>query len=412
MARRFDDSRAIYTGGTQQNERIYSMCRKYLFLAILVVSLVGLSDAPAWPGFTWEEWQSTTGVTKPDVETAQAGRPELLDLLKNAPEDSSRFITISAWKRKSEKIKHALRVMNGSPKPIRFDQKPAEVLGEEALDGYRRIHLTVPGEEGDRIPAYVLVPDTPIGRRSPAMIVLHQTQAAGKAEAVGMTGDPEMAFAVELVKRGYVCIVPDAIGFGERIPEGGQPYDGAMELYKHHPDWSFFGKMVWENGRMVDYLSTRNDVDMERVGIIGHSHGAYGAIMTTLFDPRIALTVASCGFTTLRTDPHPERWSHLTPLMPRVGFYLDDIAQVPFDWHEVVACLAPRPFFNWATLNDDIFPETDNLASVYEQLGDLYSLYHMEHHFHGELVPGKHQFPKEGREKAYAWLDQRFGVER
>jgi hypothetical protein len=185
-----------------------------------------------------------------------------------------------------------------------------------------------------------------------------------------------------------------------------------MKLYERHPNWSFFGKMNWDVSRAVDYLQSRDDVDGARIGVIGHSHGAYGSIMAAIQEPRIALVVASCGFTTLRTDPRPDRWSHLTALMPRMGFYVDNVASAPLDWHEIVACIAPRPYFNWATLEDDIFPETANLAEVYKQLEDVYALYDEKENFHGELVPGKHRFPKEGREMAYGWIDNKFGVER
>jgi hypothetical protein len=95
-----------------------------------------------------------------------------------------------------------------------------------------------------------------------------------------------------------------------------------------------------------------------------------------------------------------------------MGFYVEDVASTPLDWHEIAACIAPRPYFNWATLEDDIFPETANLAEVYEQIRSVYALYGKESRFHGELVPGKHRFPKEGREMAYAWIDQQFGVKR
>lgn len=223
-----------------------------------------------------------------------------------------------------------------------------------------------------------------------------------------MIGDSSMAFAKELVERGMICIAPDAIGFGERIRPGGQPYDNSMEFYRKHPKWSFFGKMNWDVSRVIDYLETLDYIDTARIGIIGHSHGAYGSIMATVFDPRIGLCVASCGYTTLRTDPAANRWSHLTALLPRVGFYVDDIKQAPFDWHEIAACIAPRPYFNWATLNDDIFPETDNLADVYKQLEGVYALYGKPEDFTGMLVPGKHRFPPEGREAAYAWIEEHF----
>lgn len=380
-------------------------------LATLVAVAALAQAASAWPGFVWEDWQKATGVEKPVLDTAQAGRPDLLPLLSTAS-GAEKISTVPDWENKRDGIKATLAALLGEPGKIARAEGEAELSSSTPCEGYTRSHLLIPGEEGDPIPGYLLVPDRPVCAPAPVMIVLHQTQAPGKDEACGITGDKEMAFADELAKRGYLCVVPDAIGFGERIPKGEQPYHDAIKLYERHPGWSFFGKMDWDVSRVVDYLYTRQDVDQARIGIIGHSHGAYGSIMGAIHEPRIALVVASCGYTTLRTDPNPDRWSHLTALMPRMGFYVNDVASAPLDWHEITACIAPRPYFNWATLEDDIFPETANLAEVYTQLKSVYALYGKEERFHGELVPGKHRFPKEGREKAYNWIDTQFGVKR
>jgi hypothetical protein len=88
------------------------------------------------------------------------------------------------------------------------------------------------------------------------MIVLHQTVAQGKREVCGIEGDPEQALALELVERGFVCIAPDAIGFGERIPPGASPYHDSLKFFQKHPHWSFMGKMVWDVQKIVDYLET------------------------------------------------------------------------------------------------------------------------------------------------------------
>lgn len=379
----------------------------------VVATLTALAPvASAWPGFVWEDWQKTTGEQKPALATPQSGLKTLLPLLDVTADGTKKITTVDAWELKRDGITATLAVLLGEPTNIEQVDSDPGLSDPEACDGYARFHLNIPGERDDAIPAYLLLPAQPVSTPAPTMIVLHQTQAPGKDEACGIIGDHEMAFADELAKRGYICIVPDAIGFGERIPKGEQPYHDAMKLYTRHPRWSYFGKMNWDISRVVDYLQSRDDVDKTRIGIMGHSHGAYGSIMGAIHEPRIGLVVASCGFTTLRTDPRPDRWSHLTALMPRMGFYVDDVASTPLDWHELAACIAPRPYFNWATLEDDIFPETANLADVYQQIKGVYALYGKENQFHGELVPGKHRFPKEGREMAYAWIDQQFGVKR
>jgi hypothetical protein len=231
------------------------------------------------------------------------------------------------------------------------------------------------------------------------------------------------------------------------------------------------GKMVWDVSRCIDYIETLRQVDSGRIGCIGHSHGAYGTIFAAAFDPRIACAAASCGFTTLRTDPRPDRWSHLTPLLPPIGFYvpdaaaadrpdrtrsaserpdrtrgasarpggvhparqagetsapqqaarsaserqdgtrsaserLDAVKDIPFDWHEICSLIAPRPFLNWATLGDSIFPNTDNLRWVFGQLGEVYDLCGAKGRLAWKLAPGEHRFPTEAREWAYGWLEE------
>src|SRR5207245_7580000 len=128
-------------------------------------------------------------------------------------------------------------------------------------------------------------------------------------------------------------------------------------------------------GRVVDYLESLPFVDPHRIGSIGHSHGAYGTLFAAAFEPRIAVSVASCGFTTFRSDPNPERWSHSTALIPQLGNYLPDVASIPFDWQHVLALIAPRPLYVWYAMKDSIFPRTDNLDGLLKDVQRVYELY-------------------------------------
>ncbi|MCC6694705.1 MAG: dienelactone hydrolase family protein [Candidatus Hydrogenedentes bacterium] len=378
------------------------------FIPLFMLSTLFACSASAWEGFRWDTWREITGISALTLDSPQAGREDLLPLLETGAPGAGPIASQEEWERKRARIESVLSTLIGTPTNLAAPAPAAEVLGEEDLGAYTRRHLRIASEPDDTIPAYLLIPKEPIQSPCPTMIVLHQTQAPGKEEACGMTGDPNMAFAKELVERGYLCIAPDAVGFGERIPKGEQPYYGAHDFYRKHPQWSFFGKMIWDVQRVVDYLETLPEVDKGRIGCIGHSHGAYGTIMGSIFEPRIRVAVASCGFNTLRSDPSPNRWCHLTALLPRLGFYVDDVKTAPLDWHEIVACLAPRSYFNYATLSDDVFPNTENLASIYTQLTSVYALYGNADHFAGALVTGKHSFPPDSRQMVYHWIDRQF----
>lgn len=369
---------------------------------------VPASRIAAWEGHDWNQWRQVTTWQKPEQLTDQAGRRDLAPLLEDKAVSSDRKILLDDWQRRRDAYARTIQSILGAPSDLRKPVIEVQELGREELYGYSRRHLRIRAEPNDWIPAYLLVPKSLATERVPAMLCLHQTVAQGKEEPCGIKGDPELAFTVELVQRGYVCLAPDALGFGERIPAGSQPYHDSLAFYRKHPGWSFMGKMVWDVGRAIDYLETLPMVDPKRIGSIGHSHGAYGILFATAFEPRISAAVASCGFTTFRSDPHPERWSHLTALMPQLGFYLPDVASIPFDWQHVLALTAPRRLWIWYATQDAIFPRTENLDGLLRDVQRIYDICGAKDALAWEAFDGPHQFPRAAREKAYRWLEASF----
>ena len=366
------------------------------------------SVALAWEGHKWEEWKKVTTWTKPDIKCPQAGRKDLAALLAPDRPDGKPIDGIKAWEQRSAEIAAVVQRILGDPTNFKTEPPKVELIGEEVLDDHVRRHIRIRSEPDDWIPAYLLLPRKLGDKPLPAMICLHQTVAQGKDEPCGIKGDPELAFALQLVRRGFVCIAPDAIGFGERIPPGAKPYHDSIAFYRKHPGWSFMGKMIWDVSKVVDFLETLPFVDRLQIGSIGHSHGAYGTLFAAAFEPRISLAIASCGFTTLRGDPSPDRWSHRTALIPQLGLYLPDVASIPFDWQQICALIAPRPLFVWYATKDTIFPNTDNLEALFKDVRTVYGLYGAADDLAWRAFAGEHRFPDEGRSAAYGWLDQRF----
>lgn len=373
-----------------------------------VVLLGAASSANAWPGHDWQKWREITTWTRPDIKSDQTGHKEPVPVLSIGGQPGKSINEIKAWESRRTDMARTLQGILGEPTGLRPGPVAAETLSEETLPDHLRRRVRIRSEEDDWIPAYLLLPRDMSGAPRPAMICLHQTIAQGKEEPCGIKGSPDLAFALELVRRGFVCLAPDAIGFGERIPPGTQPYHDSLVFYRRHPGWSFMGKMVWDVARAVDYLETLNEVDRRQIGCIGHSHGAYGSIFAGALEPRISLAIASCGFTTLRADPTPERWSHLTPLIPQLGTYLPEVERIPFDWPQVLALMAPRPLFVWYATKDTIFPNTDNLDAVFKDISGAYRLYGAGRELTWKAFDGPHSFPETGRALAYDWLEGRF----
>src|SRR4051794_10606210 len=76
--------------------------------------------------------------------------------------------------------------------------------------GYRRSLIRYSGDEGDSIPAWLLMPD---GAGPFAAVLLHHQHHGqrhfGKSEVCGLVGDHLQAFGPALARRGIAVLAPD-----------------------------------------------------------------------------------------------------------------------------------------------------------------------------------------------------------
>jgi predicted dienelactone hydrolase len=163
-------------------------------------------------------------------------------------------------------------------------------------------------------------------------------------------------------------------------------------------------KAVWDNVRAVDLLESLPEVDPARVGVIGHSLGGHNAIFTAFHDRRLAAVVSSCGFTTFRKDDVPS-WTGPV-YMPRIKTeFGSDARRVPFDFHELVAGLAPRAFLAVAAEKDDDF-DVSGVRDVMAAAGGVYRLHGAADRLAAHYPAAGHSFPPAARAVAYDFLDR------
>jgi hypothetical protein len=280
--------------------------------------------------------------------------------------------------------------------PDSYERVPLEmkVVEETATEKYTRKKITYGSDLTSRVPAYLLVPRN-LKRGSPAMICLHDDTPLGKDEPVGLGGRDSMHYADELARRGYVCLVPDYPSFGEHTYDfkknAGRYASGAM-------------KAIWDNIRGIDLLETIPEVNSKRIGILGHGLGGQNALLTAVFDHRLAAVVTSCGFTTFPRykGGKLEDWADPRQI-PRIrDKYGNDPAKIPFDFAELLGTLAPRPVFIYAPLRDPVM-EVDGVKSAVKSAAAVYQFRKA-----GNQLTAVH--PDGGRDftpDAYKWLEQR-----
>ncbi len=284
--------------------------------------------------------------------------------------DLNKVKTSNEWKKARKEI--VTRIENVLGKfPEEKPELQVKVVDEESFDGYTRKRIEYFVDEWERPSAWFFVPDGE--DEVPAILCCHQTVPQGKNEPAGISGDPNLAFALHYAKLGYATLAPDCITAGERVSYGKDPYDSS-EFYKEHPGWSTMGKMLWDHMRAVDVLCDDRRVDGARIGVIGHSLGGHNALMLAAFDERIQVCVASCAFTRFADDDTPDRWAHAgLRYMPRLA---KDIKKrtFPFDWEHVLALIAPNPTLLLTALNDECFSHTESCEAAVAAAQKIYSL--------------------------------------
>lgn len=276
-----------------------------------------------------------------------------------------------------------------------------QVQSIEQVKNYWRIHVNFAtdrqGEKVDRVPAYLLVPRD-VSQPAPAMLCLHQTHfQLGKGEPCGLGGSANMHLAHELAQRGFVCLAPDYPGFAE------YQYD-----FDEHAERYASGTMkgIWNHIRAVDFLETLPCVRRDSIGVIGHSLGGHNALFVAAFDQRLRCVVTSCGFNSFADYYGGDLKGWTSPrYMPRIATqYGSSPAQLPFDFSETLAAIAPRPIYVNAPLGDANFAVV-GVQKCERAVRPLYDkLFKINDRLVFEYPDAAHDFPTDVRERVYAWL--------
>lgn len=342
------------------------------------------------------------------LDSPAAGRLSRTDLLqyRDVAGNVRKAGTVAEWqKRRSEILAGMQTVMGkmpGQDKRVALDVKVEE---EADCGAYVRRLISYQSEPGSRVPAYLLIPKDALAgkRKAPAVLCLHPTDnSIGHKVVVGLGGRPNRQYAQELAERGFVTLAPaypllanyqpDVLKLGHR--------SGTM-------------KAVWDNLRGLDLLESLPFVDARKgFGAIGHSLGGHNSVYTAVFDERIKVIVSSCGLDSYlhyydgagRVWQVERGWCQLR-YMPGLLEYRGRLAEIPFDFHELIGALAPRVCFIAAPLGDSNF-KWRSVDEIVKAAGAVYQLHGRPENLLVEHPDCGHDFPDAMREKAYALFER------
>ena len=319
-----------------------------------------------------------------------------------------RVTTSAEWEIKRQQILERMQQAMGKlPDFLDLPDMDIQIIDELKEENYIRQSISFTVAKNEKVPAYLYIPfQKGKQKKLPAMLALHPTGDAGKKIVDGQGPLSNRAYAKELAQRGYVVIAPDYPSFGDL-----KDYDFKTDRYQ-----SGTMKSIFDNMRCVDLLQARPDVDMNQIGVIGHSLGGHNAMFTGAFDKRLKVIVSSCGWTLMDyynagkavTEKFgsalgPWAQERYMPLL-RDKYNLD-IKKIPFDFDEVIAALAPRAFFSNSPLNDSNF-NVDGVKKGIAEVSDVYRFLGVKDKLAVRHPESEHDFPPEVRFEAYRFIDK------
>ena len=223
----------------------------------------------------------------------------------------------------------------------------------------------------------------------------------------GKAAELYQQFAQGLARQGYVVLIYDPIGQGERLQYPNEDLKSRIgvgvreHLYAGNQQFlvgEFIGSWrAWDGIRALDYLLTRKEVDPEHVGITGNSGG--GTMTTWLcgVESRWTMAAPSCFVTTFLRNLENELPADTEQCPPgALALGLDHL--------DFVSAMAPKPVIVLAKEKD--FFDIRGTEQAFEQLKILYRLLGAEQNISLFTGPSYHGYSQENREAMYRWFNR------
>ena len=358
-----------------------------------IIGRIALAVALCAPCGCAQDWEREVRALRPASVTTR--EKALLDYLQNRAQLALDAIPHARTPAQADAARPILRAQLEQSLGFRRlpppDPQP-RVVGTLQREGYRIEKLVYHSLPGVSVAAHLYIPDALKGRAPAILFYTGHWYPDSKAR-------PDFqAFCINMARLGFVVLVSDPFGQGER---GISTRDHRrVELLLVGASQQ--GLAVYESQCALTVLLARPEVDPERIGMTGASGGGYNTWMTTALDDRIKVAVPVVGTSDFLEQIqvtrgldwyHAEEHCHFVPGLIR---YANN--------HEFVALVAPRPLLIVSAFQDESFPVA-GVRRIAAYAHDLYAAYgRSAATAYSEDSSESHGYQQKKREAAYGWF--------
>ena len=281
-----------------------------------------------------------------------------------------------------------------------------QLVETKKLEGMTREEIIIQVELEVWMPFYILIPDEPlmVEGKMQVMLAPHGHSGAGKYAIAGRSDIPAVADAIErfnyaygleMAKKGYVVFCPDARGFGvrrERAKQTDKEDDFLASTCFHLAHMAFplgetvVGMCIWDLMRLIDYIETREELDVTRIGCMGFSGGGMQALWLAAMEDRVKYTITSGYFYGYKDSLLELNGNCSCNYVPHLWEYID--------MGDLGALVAPRPMMIESGAKDHLNGKR-GIANVVEQVDiakEAYKLFNSEQNIVHRIGESEHRW--------------------
>ena len=347
-----------------------------------------------------------TAQNRDDVREEQMQDPDSFRLKINIP------TSLEEWKPRREWLRHKTLVDAGLwPTPEKSPLK-SRVFDRKEGDGF-----AVSKVYFESLPGFLVTGNLyePLGKKGPfpAILTPHGHWEFGRLQNQGAGSIPGRC--IDLAKQGFVVFSPDMIGYNDSIQLPHDPNKSLRQMKADKPlPWesrtcrpdfvfpeaefnglSLGGLQLWNNIRGIDFLTSLDNVNPDKIGATGASGGASQVILLITVDDRVA---AAAPVNIIGAERHP---GCLCENIPNLWVETSTL--------ELTATFAPKPLLMVSATEDPWTPKTPERE--FPMMRRFYSLYGAGEKVANAHINGPHNYNADTRAAVYKWLVKELGAQ-